>query len=522
MYVAPSTQIEFFGDLGLSKDYTDTLYFATSAERDSYFSALFKIARAANCSYTREKRGFVRVEIPISTLYNASYMRFKNDLFENKWFYAFVDSVNYINNAVTEVEYTIDVMLTWMGDFTLGECFVERQHTISDKIGANIADEHLATGDYICQGFYSTGLFTDYKVAFLSPTDTDGVVGGGVFQGVYSGVFVDSYELSQAASTLAGMSEEERESLVGLKMYPTAFIGSYGGDDQPKIIAYDDVQKPYSTIAGYTPKNNKLFCYPYNLLVVYNCEGETATYKYEYFNSLPPEDSSTSITCYFSIDGIVNAECEISCIPRNYKGQQSNLTERLTMRQFPNCAIGVDAYKAYIAQTESNLPLNIANTVTGIAAGALTGNPAMMAASAAAGASGLVKDVATLAFDALGGAPTPIMPDQIKGAQSVNLLVGERIKDFYFYQMCVTRNYAEMIDDYFTAFGYAIREIIQPSMAARQRFTYLKTAGCNVHGSIPAEDARKIESIIDSGTRFWRNHADIGNYSGSNLPLGDI
>lgn len=75
-----------------------------------------------------------------------------------------------------------------------------------------------------------------------------------------------------------------------------------------------------------------------------------------------------------------------------------------------------------------------------------------------------------------------------------------------------------MIDDYFTAFGYAIRNIGIPNMKARPHWTYVKTVDCNVHGKLPAEDARKIENIFNSGVRFWKDHTEIGNYSLDNSP----
>ncbi len=73
-------------------------------------------------------------------------MRFKNTSFENKWFYAFVTEVSYVNNITSRVSFQLDVLLTWMGDFALKSCFVERQHAAADYIGANTVPENLATG----------------------------------------------------------------------------------------------------------------------------------------------------------------------------------------------------------------------------------------------------------------------------------------------------------------------------------------------------------------------------------------
>ena len=39
--------------------------------------------------------------------------------------------------------------MTWMGDFKLNQCFIERQHTISDSIGQYIEPENFELGDYV-------------------------------------------------------------------------------------------------------------------------------------------------------------------------------------------------------------------------------------------------------------------------------------------------------------------------------------------------------------------------------------
>ena len=49
----------------------------------------------------------------VEALYNCNYLAFQNASFGGKWFYAFIDSVEYVNNVTSEVTYTIDVMQTW-------------------------------------------------------------------------------------------------------------------------------------------------------------------------------------------------------------------------------------------------------------------------------------------------------------------------------------------------------------------------------------------------------------------------
>lgn len=56
----------------------------------------------------------------------------------------------------------------------------------------------------------------------------------------------------------------------------------------------------------------------------------------------------------------------------------------------------------------------------------------------------------------------------------------------------------------FDMFGYAVHQHLTPNMNARPNWTYCKTIGCIVHGNMPASAARDIESMFDSGVRFWK------------------
>ena len=153
-YIAPNSYIIFYEEFGLSPSYENSLHFTTWQEKEAFYNdtqnnGLTVIAEARALSYTRLERGRVRVQLPISTLINAGYMRFKNTNFEDKMFYAFITGVRYINNETTEVLFELDYIQTWMGIFGLKHCFVERMHSPTDAIGDNIVDEGLPCGDIL-------------------------------------------------------------------------------------------------------------------------------------------------------------------------------------------------------------------------------------------------------------------------------------------------------------------------------------------------------------------------------------
>lgn len=538
-YIPPNSTVEIFGDLGLTPTHDDTLYFASTGAKDSYFSALTKLGTYSNLSYSRRNRGVIRIQAPMSTLVGASYMRFKNTSFENKWFYAFVTAVEYVNNITTDIFFEVDVIMTWMGAFTLGQCYVERQHVTNDSIGANIADEGLKCGEYVCEGSTTTAFFGDYNIVLFRTWNKDkepGAITYPLTQGLYVPLVATYYPYTQQGAEdlqdkIDELIEDNRaDEIVTIKLIPYHYANNVNIETDTFTV-----EKPYTSIGGYIPKNNKLFCYPYKYLEVQDCENSPVAYKYEYFNTLP--DSTSVGYAYFSIQGSGRTpEVNIMCIPYNYNGLEYDFEHSCSMSNFPTIPWNVDGYKAYLAQRDSTLFGDIgASALTGALSGAVHGGiagtimPGIGTGIGAIGGAltgglgslitssrGVISDIEN---DLVKGIVPSRFPNTTRGVLSSNLMSQARTKNFYFRKMCITKNYASMIDDYFTMYGYAVRNTLTPNMNARPNFTYVKTKGCIVHCDCPAEDARAIEEMFDGGIRFWKNHNNIGNYSLPNAPV---
>lgn len=538
-YIQPNSTVEFFPDIGLTGNYDDTIYFRDVTTKDTYFQNLSKIATVTSLSYVRENRGFIRVERPMSTMYRVGYMRYRNTSFENKWFYAFVKSVNYINNITTEVEFEMDVVMTWMGDFTLKQCFIERQHTMTDTIGANITPENLALGDYVCEGSSMTAFFGSYQVGFykIFNPEKDAPLGiAGITQGTCLPLLVDFYDLDSSGvqalderlNGTEGLVRKNRsDEILGMKLVPEHWCDI--GDSTPPVDTFS-VTKPYSTISGYAPKNKKLFTFPYKYLEVENCEGDNVAYKYECFNTLPGSQSSGE--AYFQIMGTsCTPEINIMCTPKDYNGEQYAWDDSISMKNFPNVAWMADMYKAYIAQRDSTIFGNtLTKAIAGMATGTLTGAKLGGSVGAIAGAAtGAVSGGASAIMPAISDEINEMInrdydlparfPASLKGNVDSNLMVQSTNKNFYFRRMSITSPMAQIIDHYFDMYGYAIKQHGIPNMHARPYYTFVKTKGCVVEGNLPSDDARSIENIFDHGVRFWKeSHVNIGNYNVNNAP----
>lgn len=529
-YVAPNSEAHFFKGTGLTPSYTDSLYFSSESAKNSHFDSLGGFV-AEKVTYQRENINRIRVECNIANLYNCDYMRFKNTSFENKWFYAFVLEINYINNVTTEVIYQLDPLMTWMGTFSLKKCYVVRQHTVRDGIGNNICAEDLPTGPYITE---KTQAMINYQPAIMKARIAvargDAVqTRGGIMSGTVCYDCDSSSEVYERLNQL--VNENMADSIVSITMIPSAYTSG-----SVQSTSFSD-SKPYSSLNGYVPRNKKLFCYPYKYLQVDNDEGDTATYAYEYFNTVPDNTSSGNYS--FEVSGCGYATgAEVMIRPNNYKAN-SSIEFRMMKTHFPQCAFAIDSYQAYLAQRNAYLPqklaLNEANALS----------PVQMSGKAYSGLTGAIGSLMsgnyTGAFGSLvGGAANATIGSVVQGAVDEDKLVTENLIEnqvqpeaashyrgtgatdimystgragVWTYQKCITKNYAMMLDDYFDAFGYAVKQVMTPNMNARPYWTYVKTVGCSVGGNLPAKDKHDIESIFDSGVRFWKSISQMGNYS---------
>lgn len=87
---------------------------------------------------------------------------------------------------------------------------------------------------------------------------------------------------------------------------------------------------------------------------------------------------------------------------------------------------------------------------------------------------------------------------------------------FSFYKMSIKQEYAKIIDDFFSMYGYKVNEVKIPNITGRQNWNYVKTIDCNLLGDIPQEDMQKLKDIFNTGVTFWHNPNTFLDYSQSN------
>lgn len=518
MYIQPNSNIYLLSDVPLDNSYTHSLYWTSSDGQRVYFMSK-SIAGWNDYSFIRESDGVARVGKNAAELYSVNYMMFQNQSYSSKWFYAFVTKVEYINDSVSRVYFEIDSIQTWFFEMNLGQCFIERQHARTDGIGDNLIPDNLDIGEYkIYRQFNcpflgpttidASGKLPDgWCIALMSPYNGSGTLANGTADGnIYSGLNITySYTLTEANNLISSLTEKNlQDSIVCVYMAPTNFIPSVSGFDVKTYFWSFDRNQVYDNIDGYQPKNKKLFTYPYNFMGMSDNQGNMAEYRYEYF-------SNNDIV--FDISGSTLPDAQFSCVPNNYKGSGKNYNEMMVLTGLPSCSYATDYYKAWLAQNNSSITLNRLKSGANMIGGMLFGSPVAMVG-------GIVSSVSEVANEIQQRVQASAMPDHVHGSQSASIMYSKSQFTFTLYNFTITREFAQIIDDYWTMYGYPIHRVQRPNLAVRQNYTFVKTKGCAVGGMLPNDDRLVIENCFNRGITFWKNANNVGNYSVSNLPAG--
>lgn len=543
MYIQPNSDIYILHDVPLDPSYEHTIYFdfdpddptaGISAQTSYFISKAKSTHKLSHQSYQRVNKGIIRVSIKAEDLYNCNYLMFRNTSFGSKWFYAFIKSVEYVNNAVSEITYDIDIMQTWHFDYTLGRNFVERAHSLTDHIGENILKENLPTGDFMQKKLsLSYCPFTPGQYRVVIAYGTSKTSSGGLYDCIvdnqFCGVDYEVYSTpSLAYNRLVELNEQNKaDAVVAVFQIPVIFTASApqssflatspGGITIGRISSTGnttELEDTFTTIGTYTPRNKKLFTSQFYGLAVVASDGDKHEYGFEFFSN--PSMPS------FTLEPTVTPTPYVTLSPRNYKGVDVNRTEKAVCADFPLCAFATDAYRAWLAQNSGTTAIQL---VSGVATAALgiglmaTGAGAPAGAGALAGAATLIGGATSTAQAINTLDKMQRIPDQQHGTAGSAHSYHYNVAGFTIYKYRVTEEYAKVIDDYFTKFGYAVMSMQTPNRRARERWTYIKTIACDITGSIPGDDAKKICEIYDKGITFWANGNDVGHYEKSNNPL---
>ncbi|MBO7733204.1 MAG: hypothetical protein J6S67_11640 [Methanobrevibacter sp.] len=545
--ITPNTDL-YLLKVPLEIDSVNQLTFSDATAQYNYFSSLPKLG-VDDFTYQR-KDNTIRFSANFDDVITYNYCMYRNTEYSDKWFYAFIEDMQYVNDSVTLITIKTDVWQTWCFSLNYKPVFVEREHVNDDTIGLHTVPENLELGEYIVNGdVINTDLspsssetnatwicfqVSDYPLPYtdlasksqLNPSlgnDVKGKIYGGVYSGLtYLFVLTPSdandlikcYDLDGKSDAIVsifqvplGVLSSDKLSLVNYTSTAgNMTIGTMTSDDyNPISVDSATIAKPIS-LNNYVPKCNKMYTFPFTYLYASNNSGVDTEYHWEDFNGNP----------HFQIDGVISQGMSIKAYPTNYKYTSGlgGYNYGINCGKFPICAWNTDYYVNWCTQNAINQPMSIASSLVnaglGMTGSVVSGNALGFASSLTSGLEGVMN-----AIDRQYQAS--LVPDQARGNQNAgDINMAEKRFAFTFYPMSIKAEYARICDQFMSMYGYRVNTVKVPNITGRRNWNYVKTIGCYIDADIPQTDLDEIKSLFNNGVTFWHNPATFADYTQNN------
>lgn len=503
--------------------YQHVRLFDSQTARDTYIQG--KTAYTyTNYGYI-SKSNIIVVEGKADLYRDCNYVAWKNTGYSNRWFFAFITDVVYVSDNTTNIVFEVDLFQTWFYDITIKPCYIDREHTNDDSIGASLTEETVMMGDpvRITTHNFNVG-YTWYMYATQKEDHVEETFGSDI----YTAPGKAGNELSGYYKIYVGALD--REAGFQGKSFVQAVSDFYSGyGKQESLVSLFalfekdsdanryEVNRP-TTFGNYTPKNNKLFIYPYNYCTVVMC-GNEVPFRYEWFeggkavfgvkNTKYAGNSTYVYPVGYQKEGIGNSNFDIE--------------DSVPTGALPSASFNTNSFANYLASAVPSVAIG--------AVGAAIGNYVSAAGEVAAAKKVISfkpKYIPTVGevfkerelTDALGTVTNSISDfgqhalnsRSVSGTTTLSDLVYEKNLNIRVKEMQVQEEFARIIDDYFSTFGYKTGIVKAPNITGRKSWNYVKTIASFVTGDIPEKAKEFFRNLLDNGVTFWHVD-DIGNYS---------
>lgn len=517
--MARQSKIILCKNIKLDREMKNVLSYSESDMLTLVNASGIKVTEASDYSFIgRGDRDAITVSVPYSTCLGCNYMAFQNYNYNNKWYFAFIDRVEYISDGATRLHYTVDIFATWFDYWSNKACYIVREHTNNDSVGNNTIDEGLALGDsYVIRSHATDGNITN-KQSWVIGSTYDPLQSkeelGGVYQGLYSGIIYYSFDSQQGLdSNLRAIINSDRgmQAVQCVFTAPTFLVNTIGSGQVPSsysVATYDTSISPITTIGSYNPKNKKLLTYPYVYMELSNGVGSSSILHQELFTG-----TNGSGNYVLRVDGALCPGCSVRMSPVNYNGSSKNIEEGVSLGKYPICNFAGDIYVNWITQNGVNIFTDVVQSALNLGMGAGTGS----GGGIASGIFGLIN-----AGDELRRAE--LVPPTVKGNMNAgDVFFSDNQLTFHLYKKTIKEEIARTIDDYFSMFGYKTNRLKVANQLGRQNWNYVQIGPNETIGyqkdnvlAVPPADLDNINKLYQRGITLWHNHSTLGDYTQSN------
>lgn len=525
-YVQPDSIIKLCKGVGVDPSYTNTVYFSSDTARYNYFNSKAVQTHTAQ-SYANISDGVLRIGTKYELIYDCDYIMFQNTSFGNKWFYGFITDIKRLNGgSVTgrcDVHFEIDCIQTYFKSSDLEQCFVLREHTATDNVGDNITNEKIPLGDYIRNEAYGDFEFqAKYVYAQINTSLIGELVG--LDRGTDIGTSYDG-NTYYYLGVLGSKPITEMVKDISIGAIPNIFadiisiiIAPIPNTSNKTVFSSFSFNKKISgQLDGYTPKNKKLYTYPYNYCEFCSTSGLRTPIRYEFV-------SSDNVTIQYQ--GALSNTSGFNFYIQNYEIANPILPVNMGV----TCNFNKDFSVQKVAQTLANVGLNMLSTSASpteknIQSTSTYREYASDNTRKLAGKSTITEDVtesvsggdgSASKAKAIAGEIGTLLSYGVTGqgydTNTLGALFGVSNLVWISYN-CQPAQILMQIDDYFTRYGYAVNRLKTPNINARPHWTYVQTQDCAVKTNAPKWARDRIAQSFNNGITWWKNASEIGNFS---------
>ena len=502
-----TTSVNFYKNINLSRDYSNVCDAITLAGLAPYL-----VFSNNDISVIRhnQRNGSFKIQRTIQELSYINYIALFNNASDRSPIFAFITDINYVTDSVSEVFFEVDLFSSYCQSLDYQDCFISRMTTADDTLYKYLEDEPINGGDYVTNpNAILRNFITSWYYGYTAVTTSSG---GSVVATVKNNIltcaqFTGSAERGDIIRDLYEyMSNGYIDNVVDVFQYP-----SECGTNGEMVRAEYAVALP-NTIDGYTPKNRKLFNYPYVRGLIISTNGDSLEVK--------PEKCVNNEIAYH-VDKIVQPINQMVLTLTNYDRLSYNddKINRLVLTGFPQVTWASDNYKAWLARNKPNIDLqkeqifaNVVGTLGTATIGAMTGGLGLAVAGSTAINMGLSTINSVSALKAQDEA-AQIQPKTIHRGGDLGIDVANDKFGFITLVQTIDARRASLIDNYFNAFGYAINKVtyFRPH---RARFDYVETRGelfrREADGSgIPNVAVETMNAAANRGLRIWHSISEL-------------
>ena len=517
----------------LESDYRNTLWFPNREAQTNYF--LNKTVKTfTNFNYIKKNNTIV-VEGEVDLLYNCNYIMYQNANFTNKWFYAFIDRIEWASNNSVRLYVSTDCIQTWFFDITYFQSYVDRCHSDTDVAGDNIVPEDFSgTGN---GGYYQVGsqdLKPDWVTVFatadysgnpLPPTDLNGLISG-------AGAIRKKYDNASLTNLLNGYVKNGTATAVTkIQQWPANHDATISYAKHPTHIDANGF--------SYTPTNKKLLSGAF-LTAYAQMMGQEIEFNPEYIDG-------ANINGKIVVDDTSGL---VGFIVTNYSN--TNIASMSMAVFIPESQWGYNQYKndynlhsasnsIMVHRNKENRRYNLYQGALSGAGGALQvigagvdlvnpvtwakGNVGSALSSGISGASTVLNaaretgqiqaGIDEITQDLTAISESYNAPATGGVAQSNIYIAGKKTALSYGFKT-PPLDILKRIDKFLTIYGYKQSEYRSINLHARASWTYIKTHGLNAEGNFPDDDMNTIKQAFNNGIFFWAYTATYGNFDQNN------